>query len=672
MSTALVLSNQKYLVNIDHKSEVKDLFFPHIGLENQLNKFRNHSCVWIDGVIYNFSDDNVEVVINYDDFSATGYSVVKIASEQVEIGFKYFMLTDLNIFYRKFCITNNSDEEKTIKIFFQNNYALRESLYADTAVWYQPVGALLHYKKDRYLAIVSQDKFYQFSCAAKSDFNDKGAIPDSNGELNYNVVATGNVNSCVSFKFTIAAGQKATSDLGIAVATSLAEVEKLVKIYRERNIDEAYDEVRNVWRNMLIKEAEAIKVSNRTNNELTEKIQRYYYNSIIQVLSQIDRDGCIVAASDGQYIKKDGVDTYSYYWPRDGANVILALNKLKQQAIAKKALKFSLRMTESRGYFLHKYLPTTELMRPALGSSWHGWIDQEGREILPIQEDATALNLIAIVDYFNTFNDKAFLIRNWNYIEAIIKFLKSFNYKRYKSRTNIGQYVSGFDFGKNENFVSKSYLPYPSFDIWEQYYGIFTHTSILVLEAIGKAAIIAKEMNAIYLEQDLNAFYSNLKNDILKYLVNQEDGMFIKGIIFPNNNEAMYVDKSMDAALINAYNLSTDKEIRAILKTTIDKKLHLITLNTEVGGIARKESDHFLHLDGDYPGNPWILCSLWMAEMNIQNDDPSVAFDYIDWVIKHSDHTGLMPEQTNPYTGFSLGVKPLTWNHAEFIRLLRK
>lgn len=670
MSTALVLSNQNLLVNIDYNGQLKDLYFPHVGMENQLNKYRNKFFVRIDNEFIDFESSKASIEIDYEPYTAVGKLIITFPDYKVRLVLKDYVLIEKNIYVRDYELENYGNSSRSIIIYMQNNFALSESMYSDTATWYQPSGVLLHYKNNRYLAIASKKKFYQINCAAKSDNFGLGAYPNSEGKLEYNIVATGSVNSCISIKCELAASEKSFGDVSIIAAKSLAEIENLVNYYRGLTNSEMYTSVKRTWGKLLNTEDRQLKLASAFDQTDASTIRNNYWRSIVQIISQIDKQGCIVAANDGHYLKEDGVDSYSYYWPRDGANVILALNKLGQQKVARRCLNYSLKMTEGRGYFMHKYLPVTDAEKPALGSSWHGWVDYRGQEILPIQEDATAMNLIVIVDYFKTFKDKQFLIKNWNYIESIIKFLKSYNFKRYRGKSSINDYVEGFNFNNENSFASKSNLPYPSFDIWEQYFGIFTHTSILLLEAIKSAIEITEEINAIYLKQDLEAYYINLKKDIVSYLVDKNDNTFIKGFIFSETEKKIYKDSSMDAALINAFNISTDADVKAILKNTIDLKLKKILINTEIRGIARKEEDHYLHLEGDYQGNPWILTSLWMAEYAKQNGDNVEMNTRLKWVLKHTDHTGLMAEQTNPYSGFALGVKPLTWNHAEFIRLL--
>ena len=71
--------------------------------------------------------------------------------------------------------------------------------------------------------------------------------------------------------------------------------------------------------------------------------------------------------------------------------------------------------------------------------------------------------------------------------------------------------------------------------------------------------------------------------------------------------------------------------------------------------------------DNTIPGNPWIITTLWAAEYFLLSGDAVEARRYIDWVVDHSQHSGILPEQVNPYNGLPLSVSPLVWSHAQFI-----
>ena len=76
------------------------------------------------------------------------------------------------------------------------------------------------------------------------------------------------------------------------------------------------------------------------------------------------------------------------------------------------------------------------------------------------------------------------------------------------------------------------------------------------------------------------------------------------------------------------------------------------------------------------PGNPWIICTLWLAEWYIAKakslPDLSRALEILDWVRKHTLDSGVLAEQLHPYSGGPISVSPLTWSHATVVMTVRE
>jgi len=97
-------------------------------------------------------------------------------------------------------------------------------------------------------------------------------------------------------------------------------------------------------------------------------------------------------------------------------------------------------------------------------------------------------------------------------------------------------------------------------------------------------------------------------------------------------------------------------------------------VRTDVGGVARYESDPYQQRangDAAVPGNPWFICTLWLAQHGIAKarsvDDLRECIPLLAWVSRHALPSGILAEQLHPYTGEPLSVSPLTWSHAEFV-----
>jgi GH15 family glucan-1,4-alpha-glucosidase len=87
--------------------------------------------------------------------------------------------------------------------------------------------------------------------------------------------------------------------------------------------------------------------------------------------------------------------------------------------------------------------------------------------------------------------------------------------------------------------------------------------------------------------------------------------------------------------------------------------------------MARYEGDEYYRASKENQGNPWIICTLWLARWYIASatskNDLSKALELLLWAQKNAASTGILVEQIDPYTAKPISVSPLSWSHAEFI-----
>ncbi len=94
-------------------------------------------------------------------------------------------------------------------------------------------------------------------------------------------------------------------------------------------------------------------------------------------------------------------------------------------------------------------------------------------------------------------------------------------------------------------------------------------------------------------------------------------------------------------------------------------------VKTQVGGVARYTNDYYHRISDDIanvPGNPWFICTLWLADYFIQRaatkGELKLAIPIFEWTANHALVSGVLAEQVNPYTNDPVSVSPLTWSHA--------
>ena len=97
-------------------------------------------------------------------------------------------------------------------------------------------------------------------------------------------------------------------------------------------------------------------------------------------------------------------------------------------------------------------------------------------------------------------------------------------------------------------------------------------------------------------------------------------------------------------------------------------------VKTDVGGLARYENDYYHQITNNIavvPGNPWFICTLWLAEWYIAKatslEDLVPAKEILLWVEQRRLESGCLAEQVHPFTNAPLSVSPLTWSHATVV-----
>ena len=424
---------------------------------------------------------------------------------------------------------------------------------------------------------------------------------------------------------------KATETLyyWIACGKNIKEVKDLNSFVKTEKVEQLLLRTEDYWSAWTNRRSIDISVLPR---EISSLVKR----SLLTMRNHVGDNGAIISSCDSDvlYFNKD---TYAYVWPRDAAICALAFDISGFQEVSRSIFSFCDRIMSDDGYFAHKYWSDG-----SPGSSWHALIDDAGQQQLPIQIDETALVLYALWKHFEKYQDVEFISKV--YPKLVIKtadFLKS--------------YIS-----------QKTGLPKPSFDIWEEKGGTFTATTACVYAALSAAAKFAEVFYDKKRQTELNKVAGQIKESILNNFYDNKLKRFIKGF-YSNGQRDTTVDSSSSFIFLSE---TLEPEDTRVLETmrTLEEKLWI---NGAVGGMARYENDEYFRVSKNIQGNPWIICTLWLARWYIakatSKNDLSKALDLLGWAVKHASPSGILAEQIDPFNGNLISVSPLSWSHAEFV-----
>lgn len=648
MPRPLVVGNGKFLVNLDDRCSIRDIYYPYVGQVNHVGGYRCRTGLWADGRFSWLEDAAWRVRPAYAEDSL----VTEVEACHDSLGLT-LRINDAvhqreNIFLRRVQLRNEADKAREIRIFFHQDLAINETEVGDTAAFYPDNRTLFHYKKNSYFmfnglsaqADGTTAGIYEYTTGIKRFHQAEGTWKDAeDGHLMGNPIAQGSVDSTFSLRLIVPGGETREAYYWFSAGSRLEEVKRLDRYVADSHPGRLIDRVRTYWQRWANKRSKPFA-------DLEPDLVRLYKQSLLAVRSQTDVNGAIIAANDTD-IMQFNRDHYSYMWPRDGALVAQAMSAAGYHGMIAPFFRFCADALTEDGYLLHKYNPDG-----TVGSSWHPYL-HDGQEQLPIQEDETALVLHALWQDYELHED----------IELPQSLYRTFIRK---AAHFLLEYCD-----------DRLGLPRPSYDLWEERYGIFAFTSAAVYGGLTAAARFA----ALFGDDERSNAYARgaeeIKAGMLRHLWNEEHGRFARGLHRVDGQWRQ--DMTPESSIFGIYAFGVLPPDDPRVASTMRSLREALSVRSATGGIARYWGDYYFQRCSDMevaPGNPWIICTLWFACYDIATatslEQLVSARRTLRWVADHSLPSGLLPEQLDPYDGSPVSVAPLTWSHATYIDTVLK
>jgi len=660
MPRDLPVGNGSLLVNFDSLYQVRDIYFPFVGRENHSQGHPFRFGVWVNGLFRWIDDPGWTRELNYQpDTLVTSVNLSHPALE-LRIACSDAVDMSLNLFLRRFDIHDLSGRPREVRLFFHHDFHILENPVGDTAYYEPQRRCLLHYKGKRWFLIngakwdggppgVSEDDegegtgppgmtvgIDQWATGVKEFQGKEGTWKDAeDGKLQGNPIAQGSVDSTVAIHARTVPGQPAVLHYWMAVGRSFDEVAEINRTVRRRGPDDFIGRTRAYWELWVDK-------SEWDFGDIPEEIVACFRRSLLILRTQIDNHGGITAANDHDSIRF-ARDTYSYVWPRDGALAAHALGLSDHFQTTQAFFDFCHRVIAKEGYFLHKYNPDG-----SLASSWHPWQGKEGKQ-LPIQEDGTGLVLWALWKHLDHFRDVEWVRDKYRDLVA-----------------RAGNWMASYR-------DKATGLPLPSYDLWEERYGVHAFTVGAVWAGLVAASKFAWRFNEGHLAQKWKSAADGIRAAADRYLYRPDLGRFARTVTVNGKGE-VEADATLDASLYGLWCFGMYPPDDPRIVRTMEAVRERLWVNTPVGGLARYENDYYYQVSKDIgrvPGNPWFVCTLWLAQWHIalakRREDLEPALFILRWVASRALPSGVLAEQVHPETNEPLSVSPLTWSHAAFV-----
>ena len=666
MPRSLVLGNGRILATFDEHLQMRDFYYPYVGMEDQTTYGHMHRIgIMVEGKGFSWvSDGQWTITPRYEQDTLTGDSTLRHDGFGIEIRVRDYVHPVHDVLLRHFFLKSTDGQPKNVRLFFNHDFHIYGDKQKDTAFYEPYTNTVIHYRQNRYFLIGGQSdnvtkcidgarggKYASVlrsmeglkACGissyttGKSEYRGlEGTWRDAeDGELSQHPIEQGSVDSTVAFHCRIESDKETETTLWVCVGKTLEEVLKLHQTVVTETPERLDRNCKNYWKSWVHKVP-------RSFGSLNQQCVDLFHRSLLTIRTHVDDNGGIIAAADAD-IMAFNRDTYTYVWPRDGAFVSLALDRAGYGEVTRKFFRFCTQLQMPDGYMLHKYNPDG-----SPGSSWHPWI-KDGESQLPIQEDETALVLYAMWKHFLVEQDFEMLQGLFeDFIKKAAQFLVDFR-----------EDATG--------------LPLPSYDPWEEHRGIFTYTTATTIAGLHAAAQIAHMLGHHRHSESYQAAADEMKQAFLFHLFDEKEQRFVKKIKL-QNGQTIERDLTPDASIAVVWMLDVLPPDDPRVVSTMKQLEQALAVKSAVGGLCRYPNDFYhaqVHPNADIPGNPWIITTLWDAQWKIALAKTSADLDdakkMIEWATRYASPSGLLPEQMHPHTGAPLSVSPLTWSHATFV-----
>ncbi len=638
MPRDIPVSNGSFLVNFDADYQIRDVYFPHIGQENHASGRPFRFGVWVDGQYTSVGSD-WDKDLRYQNESLVTQVVLKNKELGLEFHCEDVVDLDVNVYVRKIKVINLFNHPRHVRLFFNHDFSLYGNDIGGTAYFDPRSRSIIHYKMHRYFLMSSwaQDVWgaQHYTCGRRDALETADLIDyKKSGELNGNPSSWGSPYSTLAIWLEVPAKKESVAYYWIAAGTTYDEVADLNLQVHQQTPDMLIKRSSKYWKTWINRDG-------LQPEGLPQSVTELFNRSLLIVRTQIDNHGAIIAANDSDIVRF-GKDTYSYMWGRDGAFVAAALAKAGYSHVCMKYFDYCERILSEEGYLFQHYNPDG-----SLASNWHSWL-VDGKEVLPIQEDSTALTLWALWIHYQNLNDVEFIRPLYG---SLIK----------KAADFLVQYRD-----------PKTHLPLPSYDLWEERYALHAYTIASVVAGLRAAAHFSRLFQDDAQAEGYDAVAEEITVALKKHFYHGGLKRYARSGI--RTDQGYRLNEVIDVSLLSLETLGVLDANDPRMIETANEVREQLWLKTVVEGCARYQGDVYQRAEDspeDIPGNPWFISTLWLAEYLIdkaQNlQQLEVTLPYFEWCVKNALPSGVLAEQVHPVSGVPLCVSPLTWSHSAFI-----
>nr|BAA97041.1 glucoamylase TGA [Thermoactinomyces vulgaris]BAB40639.1 glucoamylase TGA [Thermoactinomyces vulgaris] len=533
-----------------------------------------------------------------------------------------------NVLMRHYVITNCGEEEIPLQFVSYTSFHMGEMKRYNTTLFVGKKEALVHYRREFAVAVGSVLPTTRFAAGSNKDHIDQGLF-------NCNDIAMHTDGGCLWELGLCPPGESKCMTLffafGKTVEKALEELEEARTLGFER------------LRSQTLADWEAYFGQAKPVQTGCEEMDRLYRRSLAVFRLMTDGEyGSMIAGPefDEDFVRCGG---YAYCWGRDAAYIATAIDRAGYHDRVRAFYRWAMQTQSRDGSWQQRHY-----LDGRLAPQWG------------LQIDETGSILWGMWQHYLLTNDRAFLDEIWESVQKAAQFLILF-------------------------IDPETGLPLPSRDLWEEREGEHTYSASAVCGGLDAAAAVADKLGEKRLAQNWKEAAGAIRRAVEEKCWDPERQVFYRGLklMVPPEEWAhaekegkrgmihvdekgisrpmLWQDPVIDISLVGIsvpFNLIAPDDERMV-KMAEAIETHLTS--PIVGGIKRYENDPYVG------GNPWILTTLWLAQLYIKQGRIKKALNHLKWVVDHRTDLDLLPEQVDRETGKAAWVVPLTWSHAMFV-----
>lgn len=616
MPRTLVFGNGCMFVALDRRHRIRELTYPYVGLYNHLAGRAIRMGVWVDGAFSWCDEGGWEIFQGVQDRNGCVQTKLTHQGHRLELALIESLEPERPVFTREIAISSHREHLADIRLFFLQPLQMNESDIAETAVLDPVVGGMVHFKGPTTIAFCTESDSHgpsEVAVAITGYGGQEGTAHDAeDGTLSNRTIEQGSIDSCMSMHLMIGPGESRSVQYTILCGDSVVGLHELSD---------------------SMKSSHSLR-SPGPNDDLLSP-------SRVVLHSHLSANGALMAALDSDIMAENRAH-YANFWPRDGALTLEAFLCLGEAGPGQSMLQFCRGLIHSRVWphpcFFQKYRPDG-----TLGASWHPWV-RNGKPELPIQEDESALILYAMGNQIAKFG--------WDGLDGLWQDLA----------VPLADFLVSYR-------DPESGLPLPSHDLWEERRGVHAFTIASVVAGLRAASEMARSLG-----DARSGHYASVAEEVrsacLARFVHPGEGFVVRNLS-QDVEGTLHEDLTPDSSMLHVILLGLLEPEDPLAAGLVDRLEAGLWVDGPIGGMARYRDDYYCRVSHGVPGNPWVICTLWLAQalwkLNRTSADRRRALEIFEWAKSRRGATGYLPEQVHPFTGEPLSVSPLVWSHGEFI-----